>query len=124
MDQKNEFFLRSYIISSHEDCDYYVNVEVGYNERFELVVRMSIDDSYEGIEYINEAYATRDAAYELSRRMKTPMVNLPAKLAQGCRTAHHAGDFPSARDINDSYREVLAMLDRYGCRYRFRSLEV
>lgn len=120
MKRKEKLFLVYPVTSSHDDCEVYDDVEVGYNERFELVIRRTTDDGYLHRVDVDEFYADRESAYRLSRRMNVRMISLPETIARACRTPGKAGDFPSYAGIVDSFRELTTILDTYGCRYRYR----
>lgn len=122
MNKKDCLFVSEQIMCSHDDVDIYYDAVVGYNERLELVVRLSISDYDERGKNISEVYVTRDDAYALSRRLNVRMLELPSRLARCAVVSRRSAINPPASEIRDSFREVIARLDYYHCPYRWRHM--
>ena len=120
------FIVSRGAMSSHDDFDIFESVDVGINESFELVVRLEAhlygifrEGLTDNVCWV-EAYASRDAAYDLSRNMNVSMVDLPAKMVRRCAGARGDDVFPEAGEMRECFFELVAMLDAHDCPYRIR----
>lgn len=124
---KYRFIVSDWVISSHDDNEYFEEVTTGINESFELCVRLEASlygfwgEGLDDRKCFVEAYASRNDAYELARRMNVPMTELPSRLARKCTVARDVDEyFPSSADIHDCFFEIVAMLDAHHIPYKYR----
>lgn len=121
----SELFLSDLIISSHEDFEVIDDLEAGFNEQFELIIRLSreyngwtgedMDDPKCAIEMI----VSKENAFKLAQRLKTPLAQLHNRIAASVSPKWDDYDpFPEPSDIWYSFCQLRAFLEMNKCPYR------
>lgn len=115
----NDLFLLSYIFSSDDDGNPVEDVFAGFDEAFNLVVLIEHKD-YDFPEYDSCAYAIvkKEDAYELAKRHKLPMTDLPGLIGASVDQDYYEIVNPSIRQTQNCFHEILAYLSHERCRFK------
>lgn len=118
--------MSAWVLCTHEDFDLIDDVEVGFNEKFELVVRLSrtfygwlAEDMEDTICYI-EAYASFDEAYRLARHLDVSMKDLHRTVAANVDPSYGKKAFVTHDDTWNAFSEIIDFISRNNCRYGIR----
>lgn len=126
MNKNDELFMSTLVLSTHEDCDVIETVEVGYNEQFELVIRLSersygwVAEDLDDAECYIEVRTDFDNAYALSRRLDTPMRRLHYRVAACLGNDYDGLILPSADDTWTAFRRITDFISQNGCKYKLK----
>ena len=114
------------VLCTHEDFDAIEDVEVGFNEKFELVMRLSLTlygwagEHFDDPRCHIEAYLSRDESYRLSKRLKVPLAKLHGVVADAVDPELAKEIFPSQDDTWAAFRQMTDFVLRHGARYKIR----
>ena len=125
-------FGTHFVLGMHDDFEIIDEVEVGFSECFELVIRLKRtcygweEEDFEDATCWIDAYLGRDEAYSVSRRMGVELIDLPRHLAK------QAGDYGewemhvTPQMCWETFNELRALLESHGAapaiRYRHARL--
>ena len=109
-----------YVIRMHDDFEIIDEVETGFNDNFELVIRLT--RSYSEFEQRKfkdpvcwmEAFIPRDEAYDISKKLGVSLIDLPEKLAvlADKHDLHEINVNP--QDCLEVFYQQKALLEKYG----------
>lgn len=122
----DSLFGSHYVFGMHDDLDLIDELEVGFNENRELVIRLSrtcygwVAEDFSDAKCWIEAYVSRDEAYQVATRLKVPLTELPDHIASS------ASDY-GEHDIDitmqacwEGFNELIALLESHGARPAIR----
>ncbi|MCH5326941.1 MAG: hypothetical protein J1E29_07035 [Duncaniella sp.] len=125
-------FGTQFVLGMHDDCEIIDEVEVGFSETFELVIRLKrtcygwVAEDFEDTTCWIDAYLGREEAYRVSRRMGVQLTDMPGYMAK------QAGDYGenemrvTPQMCWETFNELCAMLEGNGAtpaiRYRHARL--
>lgn len=112
------FLLRS-IFSSDDDGNPVEDLFAGYDDQHNLIVLLEHID-YDEPENNCHAYAivNKDEAFDLARRLKVPMTELPDLIGGSVDDEYFEIINPSPRQVRNCFKEILDNFTIEKCRFR------
>lgn len=125
--EDNSLFNSSLVIGMHDDLEIIDEVEVGFNDNLELVVR--IERTHYGFtaEDLDEtkcwidACIPREEAFKVSRKLRVPLNKLPFKLAQSAESFGEWEMHVTPQMCWETFHELLALLEGNGAKPTLRN---
>lgn len=121
-----DLFTSELVVGTHDDGDIVDELEVGFNEDLELVIRISrnyynwIAEDMKDPECHMDMVVDKEGAYRLSRRLNVPLAELHHHLAQKVDLSSVDEYFAECQDVWEGFCELRAFLEINKCPYHIR----
>lgn len=98
---------------------YEMNVEIGFDDNFNLLIALQRIHYDDATLYSNETIVIdKNEAYNLARRLKTTLAELPQTIDNHFSASPNYSDYGDYSDVKTCFEEIKACLAYDKCRYR------